>query len=553
MTVRCLYAILLVLSFVMCSKGDPVFTEEVAGKKGLFPSVVYMPCDTDARYVDVEGIDQWVLSSHEYDWVNIEKSGESQFLVSVLENRDSTSRKAQLSVESNGDYYPFEVVQACCPYLAFVAEDSCIGFECIPTDFILEIRKNVIGFNFKIDYIGDSRDWLEVTASNKVGGDVFLKSISVKEHLECQFLENFGSTERSADIIIYSDSEALSDTIRVSQASGELDYYTDGTSFTIQRSLYGDGANIVVMGDGFTTSDFEYGGCYETAMRKAAEYIFTIDPYRQFQDYFNVYSVVAISDEAGVSEGVTTGALGNGGGQLVDNKFGSVDGEGTAIDCDDKICFEYAQKVPNLPLDKPLYIILVLNSDKYAGTCILYQDGNSIAMCPMSKEAAPNDFEGLVHHEFGGHGFGFLADEYVYYDKEIPKSEVDDLLAWQKMGYVMNVDFTEDISSILWKDFTGLDKYSAVGAYQGASLYRSGIWRSEEKSCMDNNIPYYNAQSRWIIVKRLMELIGIDYTIQDFIDQDRNTSYQMGVRSLSDQKVMPPLGQPQMRDSAPRR
>lgn len=85
----------------------------------------------------------------------------------------------------------------------------------------------------------------------------------------------------------------------------------------------------------------------------------------------------------------------------------------------------------------------------------------------------------------------------------------------------MNLDFTNDTSAILWKDFIGTDKYEMVGAYEGGFEYQYGVWRPEENSCMNNNIPYFNAQSRWCITKRIMELSDIQYNIQKFMEDDQ--------------------------------
>lgn len=160
----------------------------------------------------------------------------------------------------------------------------------------------------------------------------------------------------------------------------------------------------------------------------------------------------------------------------------------------------------------------------------------------MSSESSPNDFEGLIHHEAGGHGFGFLCDEYVYYQKNIPASRKQDIKEWQKLGFQMNLDFTNDPSSILWKDFIGLDKYKQVGAYEGGYEYQYGVWRSEENSCMNNNVPYFNVQSRWSIVKRIMQLSEKEFTIRDFIEND-NVVPDIVTRNIVD-KSFKPLGEP---------
>ena len=44
-----------------------------------------------------------------------------------------------------------------------------------------------------------------------------------------------------------------------------------------------------------------------------------------------------------------------------------------------------------------------------------------------------------------------------------------------------------------------------MGVYEGGYEYQYGVWRSEENSCMNNNVPYFNVQSRWAIVNRIMK------------------------------------------------
>jgi hypothetical protein len=99
-------------------------------------------------------------------------------------------------------------------------------------------------------------------------------------------------------------------------------------------------------------------------------------------------------------------------------------------------------------------------------------------------------------HEFIGHGFSALADEYAgaagTYD-----------FVWQKNGMVNNVSNTGDITKVPWKRFIGREGYEEVGAYP----VEPGIWKPEEHSIMvdDSQGFYYNAQSRWIIYKHIYD------------------------------------------------
>ena len=59
---------------------------------------------------------------------------------------------------------------------------------------------------------------------------------------------------------------------------------------------------------------------------------------------------------------------------------------------------------------------------------------------------------------------------------------------------------------------------------------------------MNNNVPYYNVQSRWTIAKRIMELSGKDYSIEEFIAQD-NPEPLKTTRNISMENFTP-LGEP---------
>lgn len=335
---------------------------------------------------------------------------------------------------------------------------------------------------------------------------------------------NESASPRETDITV--TSSTVSKTVRITQAPGTGNTYYDDRSYTrLQQATEGKGINLVLMGDGFTRADLKAGGEYIQALKEAARYYFTIEPFRSFKNYFTIYLVVAQSDEDGVS---------NASGIKVKNKFGSTFGSGTTISCDLNLCQEYIRLIPALDEIeqlKDVACVLVLNSTKYAGTTSLYSNGFTVAMCPMSSDPSPDDFEGLIHHEACGHGFGLLNDEYYESTPEIaiPESEMKTIKKWQQSGFYLNVDSTKNLAKVVWKEFTQgtfvpADKYGYVKAFEGGALYPKGVWRPEENSCMNRNIPYFNAPSRWAIVKRIMKLAGNDsYTFADFVRHDGET------------------------------
>ncbi len=288
--------------------------------------------------------------------------------------------------------------------------------------------------------------------------------------------------------------------------------YEDGDVVVLSRATKGS-VNLIFMGDGFTQKDLGVGGYYEESIRKGVEYFFNIEPYKSYRDYFNVYMVVAESPKEGIPVGEASANQ---------TKFGTYfrAETGTIIECDRNLVISYVGKT-GVPTDKEFTSIVVLNSTRYAGSNTTDGYNRSVALCPMTV-SENKSLETAIHHEAGGHGFGLLLDEYVGPDK---LTEVDKLVIkeYQKVGRYLNVDFTDDTSQILWKDFIGLEKYKGVGAYEGAT-YPTGIWRCESTSCMRNSsIAYYNVQSRWAIVSRIMRLSGKEFTMQDFIASDNVT------------------------------
>lgn len=375
--------------------------------------------------------------------------------------------------------------------------------------------------------------WLALSANSGEGGDVTLTLTATA---------NDESGMRSAEVSF--NSAAGTKTLRVTQKA--LERYKDRYVKKLQAATKGKGINLVVMGDGFTKEHLTNNGFYEETMKRTAECFFSVEPYKSYRDYFNVYMVVAESKEAGANYEEHPD-------KKVNNKFNSTFGKGTQITCDEAVCNEYAALVPGIEIDNYMQIptedlvIMVINSNTYAGTTVMYSNGYSVALCPMSQEEPPFDFEGLVHHEAGGHGFGLFMDEYVYYDATIPAEYKENVREWKQfpVGFYSNVDLTDDPEQVVWKDFIGNPKYPYVGAYEGGFMYKYGIWRPEFNTCMNNNIPYFSAPCRWFIVNRIMRLAGMSMTLEKFMSRD-NVTPPATTRSSVSGKTMPPLGRPQM-------
>ena len=143
-------------------------------------------------------------------------------------------------------------------------------------------------------------------------------------------------------------------------------------------------------------------------MAQAVENLFTEEPIRSLQDYFDIYSVTAVSRHNIFAEGYET-AL----------SCWMEGGNSTLVGGDDLAVQEYASAVDGIDLNNT-QIVVVLNTDAYGGTNYSYVDnrGNpvdfSIAYCPVIDELGSEDFRRVMVHEVVGHGIGKLDDEYSY-------------------------------------------------------------------------------------------------------------------------------------------
>lgn len=294
--------------------------------------------------------------------------------------------------------------------------------------------------------------------------------------------------------------------------TGTLGGYVEGEyRIALNNTLGANPNEIIFLGDGYTVADYVDGGKFDTDVQTGINAFFNVEPYKSYKGHFKIYKMAAYSQDSGVTQldkAITKVTA-----------FSTVFKGGSSMESDDEKIFEYATKIPGMQDDNPYYsgiqgklqntlVILMVNQDRYAGTCWSWSDGKSIAICPVSTSTSSGtNYRNIVNHEAGGHGFGRLADEYVTSankDKTITDSERTNLTNWQKYGFYPNVDLTGDVLMIKWKHFAGKTGYSVVGAFQGAYYFTYGVWRPETSSCMIFNEPYYNAPSRENMVKRIL-------------------------------------------------
>lgn len=311
--------------------------------------------------------------------------------------------------------------------------------------------------------------------------------------------------------------------------SNEKIEYADGEVLQLQQATRGAGVNIVILGDGFIKEDLKVGGAYELSARRAMEAFFLTEPYLSYREYFNFYTVFGESNERGADyETLSSG--------LKDTKFNvSYDGTdigSTYMTANNTKCWDYAKKAPGCEnIDKTLVVVMV-NATRMAGYCHFWIQGRAIAICPITpaSSAFNKQFENIILHEAGGHGFSKLGDEYVKYstksingnDSEA-KSYKSTLIKGIEGGMYANIDTTDNPVNVKWRAlYTQYpETYKYVRSVEGAYYYGKDVFRPEPNSCMINNIKYFNAPSRMSIVKRIKFLSGESFSLEDFVAKDK--------------------------------
>lgn len=361
------------------------------------------------------------------------------------------------------------------------------------------------------DWIVESKpDWITL---DKLSG-------SKLSELKLTFQQmSSGSPNREGEIVFKLSNKDYRAKCKVNQYNYE---YSEDQFIVLHSATKGSGVNIVFLGDGYSAKDISEGK-YINTINQAVGHFLNIEPYKTYKDYFNVYTGIAVSPESGIG-GVNT---------IINNKFntyalGGVTLGPNSTGCDQKI-FEYATNAPNVDetnISKTL-VVIIANTSEYGGVTYMYNDGSSIAYCPVSNYDYPYDFRGLIQHEAGGHGFGKLADEYIVHNAFIHSCgcachpHVGEILKAKNLGWYENISLSGKLNEVPWSHFIFHEKYNQiVDVFEGAFYHSRGVYRSEQTSCMNNNIPYFNAISRESIVKRIMAYAGETYSLSDFLAKD---------------------------------
>ena len=204
-------------------------------------------------------------------------------------------------------------------------------------------------------------------------------------------------------------------------------------------------------------------------------------------------------------------------------------GGSSLIEGDEEAVQEYVECVEDIDMENTLAVVIP-NTTDYAGTTYFgygtteHVTEFAIAYCPIIDGINAERFRTVLCHEAIGHGFGKLGDEYAYEENgTIPSDEIENAQAMQSLGWMQNVDFTDDENTVLWSAFLFDTRYAKeeLGVYEGAYTYIRGAYRPTEESIMNGNREGFNAPSRQALYNKVMKLgEGREATYEEFVTFD---------------------------------
>ena len=322
---------------------------------------------------------------------------------------------------------------------------------------------------------------------------------------------------------------------------------------------------LCVIPDGFQESELDE---YELQAKSGIDALFNTEPYKTYKNYFNVWILKKASNESGAN--ITDGS-----GNITtarDCYFQSKWGESSYSDMsanESRIDSFIEDNCPDI-MDgshtlQEVPVLLIINDTRYGGIAHTSSNGKTYCMVPTtsgslawgyygveaaSVTAAPNDtrevssaersemvvstgtWRNTLVHEFGGHSFGRLKDEYWYNSYKSAATSMSTHTWPVPFGLNISVSYVAEETpwaalleptNVAKMTATGKSQYTErIGVFQGGDVSMFNRWRSERISCMIDNRCYFSTWQRWLIVNRIMTLAGeATLGIDEFLTNDK--------------------------------
>ena len=245
--------------------------------------------------------------------------------------------------------------------------------------------------------------------------------------------------------------------------------------------------DIAIVAEGYSANDME--DFYRHA-QEAVTSLFNHEPFKKFEDRFNVVAVGTVSEDEGVS--------------IPGKNIWKNTALGSHFDTfysDRYLTTLRLRKLHDALTGIPYeHIIILANTDNYGGGGIY----NSY----MLTTARHSSFHPVVVHEFG-HSFAGLADEY-YYDDQYVEYYYPDVEPWEPNITTLK-DFDRKWKALLPKGTpipTPANSNLEVGVFEGGGYQSKGVYRG----CNDCRMKTNEAKAFCPVCQRAIEQLIRFYT-----------------------------------------
>lgn len=254
--------------------------------------------------------------------------------------------------------------------------------------------------------------------------------------------------------------------------------------------------NLVVLGDGYTPADMPK---FRAHLAEHLNDLWTIEPFKSYRSYMNVYAVEIPSGESGVSCDPALSSPRRT--TPLHMAFWSgcrEDGIQRLLVMDSAAAKKYADLVPGASVANR-QILALANSDTYGGAGGTYataSGGNA-----MSALIAPHEL---------GHSLGGLDDEYDYYQRGVPGGtytapEPDSI------HHTLLTEQEMKTQKKKWWRWLGERSESGgtIGRYEGGIYFSKGVWRPSQHSMMKTLGYYFDQVARERMTQRISAKVNL--------------------------------------------
>jgi len=270
----------------------------------------------------------------------------------------------------------------------------------------------------------------------------------------------------------------------------------DAPARVVPVSVNGDPAArfvLVVMSDGYTAADLPK---YRAHVDKHLNVLWSIEPFRSYRNYINVYSIEIESPDSGITcdpdaagpkqKKTPLGAHFQGGCENP-NARGVLVNQNAAR--------EYAKRAtPHFD-----QILVITNTDTYGGiggAVATTSGGNSLGVL-------------ITPHELG-HSLGRLQDEYTYRERGVPGGPYKG----EEPASIHHTLLSEEqmrAGQKKWYRWLGDESESGgrIGRFEGGLYSTAGVWRPSKHSMMISIGYYFDQVSRERMVQRISEQVNL--------------------------------------------